>query len=395
MTSLVLRLMVGATIMAMALRVLALNWRDIASPQAGGAEVYLHEVLRRLVDKGHEATLLSSHFATGSSPSGDVIDDVAIHRTGRWWTAHRAIPKFAGELLKASKFDVVLDDVNKIPFFAPRWSSVPVLSLFMHLLDRSAFMEANPLSATYVWLKERQIQRVYGRTRGVAVSESTKAELVAGGYEASLLSIVPPGLDHDLYNTPDLGHDTEECLRTPVLLVVSRLQRYKRVDVAVEAAKLISEQIPEAQLVIVGDGPARSKLEAQASDLGARIQFMGLLPQEEKVRLLRTASLVLNPSYKEGWGMVGIEAMACGTPVIASDVVGHRDSVPKEAGVLVPYGDSRSMADACIRLLSNPSLYDEMRAGGLEWAQRFSWEKTAMALERELTTAVGMSASTT
>ena len=361
----------------MGMKILVLNWRDIESPEAGGAEVHLHEILKRAVAVGHRVTLVCCQSSPDHGPPETVIDGVRIVRVGRWWNAPLRIPRRAKQLLESESHDLVVDDVNKIPFFAPSWSGTAVTALFLHLLGGSVFMETNPIAASILWALERRVGRVYGQTPAVAISQSTAAELKARGYDPSRITVVPPGLNHDRYSLGSPEPSRDPSGEPPLIVVVSRLKRYKRIDVAIAAQRAIQKVMPKARMVVIGSGNDRRKLQSLASKLSANVEFLGHLPAEAKVEWLRKAQLVLNPSYKEGWGLVGIEAMACGTVVIASDVPGHRDSVPEGAGVLVPYGDSEAMALEAVRLLTDADLYRSHREAGLRWAQRFSWDRAA------------------
>lgn len=358
------------------LRILALNWRDIRSPEAGGAEIHLHEILKRLVARGHQVTLIASRFVSTKSTDEETIDGIRTLRVGSWWNAHWAVPKKARALLSREHFDIVLDNVNKIPFFAPLWSRVPVVAIFHHLFGTSIFLETNPVLATAVHLYERQIGRVYRGTPAVVVSPSTAAELRDLGLRSADLRIIPPGLDHDIHR-PGLA---EKSAR-PLVAVCSRLKRYKRVDVAIRAFAEIKKEVPTAEMLVIGEGDRRAELESLARSLDLPVTFTGFISQSEKARHLNRAHVVLNPSAKEGWGMVAVESMACGTPVVASDVQGHRDSVPDGRGLRVPAGDPKSMAAAALQILQSPVLADRLRTAGLAHARAFHWQSAALRIE--------------
>lgn len=354
------------------MRILGLNWRDIRSPEAGGAELHLHEILRRLVAWGHEVTLVCGQFAERPGPAEEFVDGIRTVRVGSWRNAHITVPREAKKILGAERFDLLLDDVNKIPFFAPSWSPIPVLALFHHLLGHTVFLETNPLVACVLWLYERRVGTVYRETPSIAVSRSTATELTRRGIGADAVTVIEPGLDQGLYR-PDVAPKAD----FPLLLVVSRLKTYKRVDVAIRALAAVRRRIPEARLVVIGSGERRRRLEDLARRLDQPVLFLGAVPDDEKVRWLNRAHLVLNPSEKEGWGLVGLEAMACGTPVVASDVQGHRDSIPEGRGLLCPPRDPEAMARQAFRLVADPEISAAMRSAGLRWARRFSWDDVA------------------
>jgi glycosyltransferase involved in cell wall biosynthesis len=167
-------------------------------------------------------------------------------------------------------------------------------------------------------------------------------------------------------------------------LVISRLRRYKRVDVAIRALCQVRDRHPNARLAVIGTGPERARLAALARRLDQPVIFLGQVSDSEKVRWLNRAHALINPSLKEGWGMVATEAMATGTVPVVSDVAGHRDSVPDHCGVRVPYGDVAALAGAVIELVRDPVASRRLRDRGLAWAQRFSWESCAEGMEEVL-----------
>ncbi len=108
------------------------------------------------------------------------------------------------------------------------------------------------------------------------------------------------------------------------------------------------------------------------------MEFTGFVQEDRKLLELRRAWVAALPSEKEGWGLTVIEANACGTPVVASDSDGLRDSVkPGETGLLVPHADPPALADALRKILAAPELRARLSEGGLAWARTFTWERTA------------------
>ncbi|MFI5370092.1 MAG: glycosyltransferase family 4 protein, partial [Candidatus Eisenbacteria bacterium] len=119
-------------------------------------------------------------------------------------------------------------------------------------------------------------------------------------------------------------------------------------------------------------------LAAARTGVSASVEFLGFLPAADKVRAMQRAWCVVQPSPKEGWGLTVVEAGACGTAVVAADSPGLRDSVRHgENGLLVPYDDTRALADALASVLGDRALRERLERGGVEWAARFSWPDCA------------------
>lgn len=355
------------------MRILAVNWRDIRNPEAGGAEVHLHEILSRLVRWGHAATQLAAGWP--GCPPEDSADGIRIVRSGRWYDANVSLPLASRRVLREGSYDVVLEDINKLPFFMPLVTKLPVVVLVPHLFGTTAFREANPLAASYVYVMELFIRLVFRRNIFLVISESTKEDLIRRGVAPERIHVVLCGLDHDRYRNLGLAR-----FEQPTIVHLGRLRKYKSVEVALRAMLRIRETLPAARLVIVGDGPHRGPLERETRRLGLAewVEFRGFMEQGELVSFLNRAHLLVNPSPKEGWGLTVVEANACGLPVVASDRPGLRDSVvDRETGFLVPYGDADAFAESSLEILRDPKLWTRMSAAALERVKGLTWERTA------------------
>ena len=354
------------------MNVLALNWRDSRHPEAGGAEVHLFEILSRWVARGATVTAVTTSFP-GAAPE-DLQNGVRILRRGSWWNGNWAAASAVRGELARERFDLVIEDLNKLPYFSPLYARAPVLVIVPHLFGTTAFAEASwPVAAT-VWAHERLIPWVYRNCPFLAISESTRRDLEARGVARERVAVSVCGLDHERYRPG--GEKTER----PSILYVGRLRRYKGVDVLLEAFAGIKDQLPGVTLTILGDGPHRGALERRARELalGDAVTFTGFVPSAEKVRRLQSAWVSALPSPKEGWGLTVVESNACGTPVVASRSPGLVDSVMDgESGLLVSHGDARALAEALLAMCTDTNLRLRLGKGGLEWAARFTWDRCA------------------
>ncbi|MBN2171154.1 MAG: glycosyltransferase family 4 protein [Candidatus Krumholzibacteriota bacterium] len=359
-------------------RLLAVNWRDLRNPDAGGAEVHLHEILVRLARWGWGVTLLAAGWPGAARE--ERYDGLRVVRAGVWWNANWSLALAARRLLRDEPFDAVVEDVNKIPFFLPLVTSRPHLLVIPHLFGTTVFRETNPLFAAYVYAHELLIPRVYRRSRVLAISPSTRDDLVRRGFEPERVTVSYCGFDAAPYDLP--APPPRDA--APRLVHLGRLRRYKGVDLVLRAMTRIRAELPAATLDVVGDGPERPALAALAARLGLEdaVRFHGHLPQADMVDLLYRCRLFLNASPKEGWGLTVVEAGACGLPTVAADSPGLRDSVRDgETGVLVPYGDVPAMAAAAVALLGDEDRRRAMGEAAARRARSFSWETTARETE--------------
>jgi glycosyltransferase involved in cell wall biosynthesis len=354
------------------MRILALNWRDPRNPEAGGAEVHLHEILKRTVAAGHEVTQISQ--AVKGLPPEETIDGVRILRHGRRNTFNFTLKRFALSLDIASSFDLVIEDLCKIPFYSPRWSPVPVLTVVPHLFGTTAYREVPFPLALYVNFMESFIPGAYGGSSFVAISESTRSDLVRRGIPGGDITVIPCGIDTDFYAPgpvePEAG----------TFLYVGRLKRYKGIHLILSALGLLRQAGKDCRLVVLGSGDYEKELRRVTDrlDLSDHVAFEGFVSQERKLHWLRRAWAAVFPSEKEGWGLTVIEANACGTPVIASDSDGLRDSVRDgETGILVEHGDIEALAREMARLLEDPRRRADLGSNAMKWAENFNWDSTA------------------
>ncbi len=353
------------------MNLLAFNWRDPKHPEAGGAELHLFEILRRAVRDGDRAVWLAESFP--GAPPEDAVEGIEIHRAGTWYNAHLALGALYRKRFRRERFDLLLDDINKVPFFAPLYARTAVLAVVPHLFGSTVFREAPAPVGAVVWAHESLIPLVYRRTPFLAISESTRDDLAARGIDRGRISVVRCGLTQGDYAVTTPPEDRRE----PVIVFLGRLRRYKGAQYAIRALPDVIASVPDARLRVVGDGPYAPALRSLARDMGVaeRIEFVGAVSQAGKVRELNGAQVVVAPSPKEGWGLTVIEANACGAPVVASRSPGLVESVRDgETGLLVPHGDASALARGLIRLLTDRELRLRQAAAGVLWARSFDWE---------------------
>ena len=360
---------------------LVLNERDPEHPLAGGAEVHVYEIFTRMVARGWTVTHLAASFA--GAPRRAVVRGVNVVRLTNRYLYYAAAPFAARRELRRARYDVVVDVLNKLPCLSPWFVRAPCFAIVHHLFGDTAFKQVAAPLALMTVLAERLIPYAYRTTRMLAISPSTKADLVARGIPADHVCVVPPGVDHAAYRPS--AHAAGEA---PLIVWIGRLERYKRADVVLDAMRVIAQRVPAARLVIVGDGSERGRLEKRALALGLAdvVRFTGFVPEAEKIDWIRKAAVVVNSSEKEGWGLTVIEANACGVPAVSSDVPGLRDStLDGVTGVLYPYGDVDALAAAVVRLLDDEPARARMSAAARDWAARFSWERVTDDVESLLT----------
>ncbi|MGQ0812911.1 MAG: glycosyltransferase family 4 protein [Gemmatimonadota bacterium] len=367
------------------MKLLVANWQDRLNPQAGGAEIHLHEVFGRLAGRGHRVTLLVSSWQGAEARLA--LDGMDVHRVGGRYTFNLAAPGYYRRHLRNLGFDLFVEDLNKVPLFAPYWAREPVTLVVHHLFGATAFQEAALPLAAATWLLEKPIPLAYRGVATVAVSESTAQDLVQRGFKRDHIEVIPNGVDLSFYAPSPSSPKSPD----PLVLYLGRLKRYKRVDLVIRAFSSVVAATPRARLIIAGQGDARPALEQLVSRLGLErsVEFAGFVSEEQKANLFRHAWVHVLTSSKEGWGITNIEAAACGTPTIASDVAGLRDSIQDGVtGFLVPHGDIAVLVSRLKDVIGNPELRARLSAQAILFARQFAWDTTAERMERFLRSAV-------
>lgn len=353
-------------------RILVLNERDPVNPMTGGAETHVFEIFGRLAARGHDVTLLAASFP--GSASEEIVQGVRVRRLANRYLYYFVVPWVARREAARGK-DVVVDVLNKLPFFSPWLVPLPCLAIVHHLFGTTAFRQVPLPVALVSWLLEKLIPAAYRRVPVLAISPSTKTDLIERGLGADRIHVVPPGIDRDSHRPLDDGSERE-----PLVLWIGRLEPYKRADLVIDAMAAVREAVPGATLVIVGAGSARVALEARAGKRGLEhcVRFTGFVSEAEKIAWIRRAAVLVQTSEKEGWGMTVIEANVCNTVAVASNVPGLRDSVRDgQSGLLFEYGDLDGLVRALVRVLTDTELRKRLVRDGRAWGERFGWDEVA------------------
>jgi glycosyltransferase involved in cell wall biosynthesis len=338
--------------------------------------VFVHEVARRWAEWGHRVLLCSS--SGRGLPREDVEGSLKILRVGRLHDgSHHALAPRA--LIRLHSPDVILESINTVPYLLPlRRKGPPFLPLIHQVAEDVWDAHLPRFVSPLAKVVERGLFGPYRRRHAVAVSESTREDLLHRGLLD--VDVVRPGGPGPQPRSPKEAR--------PTLLFVGRLRANKRPEDAVEAFRLVRNQIPDARLWLVGDGKLRSRLEAT---LPSGAQLLGRLSRDELARRMARAHVLMVTSVREGWGLVVTEASAFGTPAVAYDVPGLRDSVRHgKTGCLVPPQPSE-LASAAVTLLRASDIYEHFSARASDWGGTFSWPATARDLLMHVSDAAGRS----
>jgi D-inositol-3-phosphate glycosyltransferase len=376
---------------------------------AGGMNVYVVEVARRLAARGVEVEIFTRASASDLPPSVELAPGVTVRHVVAG--PLEGLPKeelpgqlcaFTSGVLRAEAavdrgyYDVVHSHYwlsGHVGWLAKERWGVPLVHTAHTLAKvKNAWLaEGDRPEPTARAIGEAQVVEAADR---LIASTAEEASQLVELYDAdpALITTVAPGVDLDVFGPGDpvaarrrLGLPTD----ADVLLFVGRIQPLKAPDVVLRATAELLARGPEHRrrlVVAVVGGPSGSGLEHPehlakvASDLGLTdlVRFAPPVPQHELADWYRAATLTVVPSYTESFGLVAIESQACGTPVVAASVGGLRTAVRDGvSGVLVDGHDPREWAVHLGRLLDSPRLRAELAAAGLDHAAAFGWDRTA------------------
>jgi glycosyltransferase involved in cell wall biosynthesis len=353
------------------LRIVAVSWRDLAHPAAGGAEVLLDRLLQGLHDRGHQVTLVCG--GPLSQHPYETVD------SGGTYSQYLRAPAICTRRFRDA--DIVIDVQNGMPYFSPLWRRRPSVCVVHHVhTDQWATRFPRPVAAFFRSAERRVMPFVYRHRRFVAVSRSTARSLAAIGVPAESITVIESGVDAP--PAADVARSGE-----PLLLSLNRLVPHKRIDLLLEAWRLAQARIP-GQLVVAGDGPLLDDVRRQARSI-PRVVVLGRVGEAEKDDLLARAWVVLSAAQHEGWGMSVLEGAAFGTPSLAIDAPGIRDAlIDGVTGRLVFPSDGTQAPEALGRAMEefveDGGRREELGAAARQRALDLSWSRSVDRWEAAL-----------
>jgi phosphatidylinositol alpha-mannosyltransferase len=333
----------------------------------GGVQVHVRELAERLRARGHSVVVLAPVRHEPAQPWVIPVGtplDVPYNASNapidpRPWSRRRvreALARFGPDVVHAHQ-----PTAPSTSLWALLEARAPVVGTFHSGATRARLYD---LAAPVL---RRVMRRLAVR---IAVSERAAAferARIGGEYE-----IVPNGLDVARFASAvprDLGPGRK-------LLFVGRLDERKGIRVAVEAFDIMARERPDLRLVVAGDGPHRDAVDALPPELRARVTMLGAVPNVELPAVHAACDVYLGPATGgESFGIVLVEAMAAGLPVVASDIPGYDEVVRADVdGLLVPPRDPAGLAAATRRVLDDAQVARRLRAAGRERAAAFDWE---------------------
>jgi glycosyltransferase involved in cell wall biosynthesis len=359
------------------MNILVFSWRDPKHPLAGGAEQVMHEHMKGWVKAGHQVTLFSSHFKGGARK--EKLDGILIVRYGYQLLGVHLAGFFWYFFGKHKKFDLVVDQFHGIPFFTPFYVRAPKLAVLQEVAREVWFVNHLPKPFNWIvgwlgYLGEPFVFLFYRRIPFMVGSKSAKKDLIKFRIPSKNITIIPHGV------IIERAKVKAQKSKIKTIIFLGALAKDKGIEDAIRTFAILNRE-GRFQFWVVGKGSKKylDELVKLARKLGLqkKIKFWGFVSQKKKFEFLRRAHVMINPSIREGWGLVNIEANAMATPVVAYNSPGLVDSVKEgQSGIICRKNTPREMANQVFNLLNNKALYNKLQKGAISWSKNFSWKKS-------------------
>jgi glycosyltransferase involved in cell wall biosynthesis len=354
---------------------------------------FVWEAARAVAGHGHQVRVVAQHWP--GLPTHEWMEGIEVFRPRYWWPENREMLRRGGGGLPIVWRESRLARLQMLPFVAvhslavARWArDCDVIHAHWTLSAGAAwigrFIHRRPILLTLQGSDIFQVTRsslgawltrmvLGGCDRISAISRALAETATATGIPPSAITVIPNGVNVEQFVPPAEP-------RQDLLLFVGTLIKRKGADYLLQAMPAIVSSHPGVQLVVIGEGPEQPALERIAGELGIaqQVKFVGWQPRESVRVWMQRAKLLVLPSVEEGLGVVLLEALACGTPIVGSDVGGIPDVVVPEVGMLVPPADPERLAAAANRLLGDVQLWHRMsRQARLHAESHYDWPKIA------------------
>lgn len=368
---------------------------------AGGMNVYVDRLARAMVERGPAVDVFTRRDRPHLPDRVTVVPGYTVHHIdagpARPMPTDRLVPhvrRFAARVAGVLEADVPIDVIHT-HYWLSGWAGLlvkrridrPMANSF-HTLGRLKDLTRRHDEPPESLLRIAAEQEVISQSDCVIASTPLEADDLLAHYGADphALCVSPPGVDHDRFHPGDRAEARRRLglPSGPLVVFVGRVQPLKGVDVALDAYRLVRAVYPDATLLVVGgpSGPRGGRemraLQTRAARMGGGVRFWEPQPHTILADVYRAADVVHVPSRSETFGLVAVEAQACGAPVVATDVGGLRFSVKDgESGLLVRGWDPVDHSAALMEVLGDPAQADLMGKRAVEHAERFSWDNAA------------------
>jgi phosphatidylinositol alpha-mannosyltransferase len=348
-------------------------------PLPGGVTQHVRYLYENLRLRGHDVRILTSSHGLQRASEGDIIrigKGFSMPVNGSVGTITLS-PRFVSQvraMLEREQFDLLHFHEPFVPFLSP---IILRLSTSVNVATFHAFGGFSPSYEFGSKVMKGEAARLHGR---IAVSGAAKHFI--DRYFPGDYKVIPNGVDVERFQRAVPLARWQDGIHN--ILFVGRFEPRKGLLELLKAYRILRKTGCECRLLVVGTGPLGKEARRYVATRRLRgVEFLGRVTDEEKAQLFRTAEVYVSPATGgESFGIVLLEAMAAGTPIVASDIHGYKGVVRRgREALLVPPRESKPLAAAIGRLLREDGLRAEMSAAGRERAQEFSWERVTAKVD--------------
>lgn len=371
------------------MNILVLSWRDPKHPLAGGAEQVMHEHMKGWVKAGHSVLLFSSNFKGASR--NELLDGVFIKRYGFQLLGVQLTAFIWYFLGRREKFDLVVDQFHGIPFFTPLYVREKKIAVIQEVAKEVWLINHLPKPFNYLigiigYYFEPFFFLFYRNIAFITGSNSAKKDLLQFKIPEKNIFVIPHGV------IVEKIHQNTKRESVKTIIFLGALAKDKGVEDAITAFSKL-EKRGKFNYWIVGKGSEvylkHLKNKVSSLEIDKKTKFFGFVSQKKKFRLLSKAHILINPSIREGWGLVNIEANSVSTPVVAYYSQGLIDSVKNGmSGVIVEKNTPEALAKAVDEILANKRKYSRFQKGARAWSRNFTWKKSSALSLRLINTII-------
>jgi glycosyltransferase involved in cell wall biosynthesis len=360
------------------LRLLVLAYRDPSNPFNGGGDVYINELAKGYASRGHSVTFFASR--SKGSQSTDKIDNLNIVRLGNKFTMFvhlffHYFKHFRGQ------FDLIVEEIiggPRIPFFASFYMNEPIIGIIQQKHKELFRKQFSLPFYLFFSLLERSLVLFYREKQIIVNSARTLEDLRSLGYDNKKMHIIYPGLPENYFNIPIESY-VERSRNLLKIICLTKFRRYKNIHLVIEAVKKVHNSIPNCELIIAGKtNEVEPEYELELRKQVGSLPYIAIekdITESRKLELLRSSLVLVLPSTLEGFGIVVIEANACGTPAVTSDKVPA--AVNGKNAIVTVSNNVDELTTAIIELLTNKEKWLLLSKGSSEWARHFTWNNSA------------------
>ncbi len=346
---------------------------DIYYPHIGGVSEHICNLANHFEGMGHKVSILTANIHGELKP-----DEERVIRLGK--SAIIPANRSCSRITYGVSTDKISRIVNKYDIVHIHGTLAPTLPLLTLMTSRrtNIFTFHPTFEPSLLFeVSKGYLRRYFDRINGkIAVSKTARDSIFR--YFPGEYRIIPNGVDTERFTPGDASRKFPKGILPKEILFVGRIEPRKGLQYLIDALPLVKKEIDDVHLTVVGGGYKEMRLRI-SDEVKDSIRFLGFVEPGHLSEIFKGSSLFVSPAISgESFGIVLIEAMASGVPVIASDIPGYRCVIEdRKNGLLVSPGDHKEIAESIVKIMKNDNLRCSLIKGGLKSAARYSWKKVS------------------